>query len=351
VTIRRESFEQIYRGTAYTDKGGDPMNAPHVDMLTLPVVEVELSELSSAFSPRTSGEDQEHVQGLLLAAGELPPILVRRPTMQVIDGLHRLRVAQILGRTKIWARLIDCTESDAFVLAVEANIRHGLPLVHADRKRAAVQIVSTHPEWSDRRVASATGISAGTVADLRTRGGEGGKESRIGRDGRIRPADGPERRRLAAELIHENPGLSLRQVARQVGISPETVRDVRARLERGENPIPDGSRKTPADPNPLGWTESNLSGGDSRERRGVLERLKADPALRQSEVGRVLLRMLVMHSIEGGQWVRISRAVPPHLHRVVAAFARDHARVWAGFADFLESQAIEVPDDSEKAAG
>jgi len=313
-----------------------------VDLSALPVVEIELSRLSSVCSPRTSGEDPDHVETLLSAEWDLPPILVHRPTMRVIDGLHRLKAARVRGDTKIQARFIDGTESDAFVLAVEANIRHGLPLSLADRKRAAVQIIGTHPQWSDRRVASATGISAGTVADLRKRGGEGGNEARIGRDGRIRPVDSSERRKQAADLIRNDPGLSLRQVAKQVGISPETVRDVRGRLERGESPTPDGNRRLRTKQHPLTLTEPDLGHELDQERVAVLERLKADPALRLSEVGRILLRMLAMHSMDGQEWERILHGVPPHLYGVVAGFARDHARVWAGFADHLEHRATDL---------
>ncbi|PPK68801.1 Homeodomain-like domain-containing protein [Actinokineospora auranticolor] len=271
--------------------------------------------------------------------------------MRVVDGLHRLKVARVRGDRTIAARFVDGTESDAFVLAVEANIRHGLPLSLADRKRAAAQIMGTHPQWSDRRVASATGISAGTVADLRRRGGEGGNEARIGRDGRIRPVDSTERRKQAADLIRSDPGLSLRQVAKQVGISPETVRDVRGRLERGESPTPDGNRALRPKPHPLTWPEPDLGRAVDRERLAVLERLKADPALRLNEVGRILLRMLAMHSMDGQEWERILRGVPPHLYGVVAAFARDHARVWAGFADHLENRATDVSHDEHDLRG
>jgi ParB-like chromosome segregation protein Spo0J len=318
------------------------MDPTRVDVVALPVVEIELSRLSSVCSPRTSGEDPEHVETLLSVDGALPPILVHRPTMQVLDGLHRLKVARVRGDKKIVARLVDGTESDAFVLAVEANVRHGLPLSLADRKRAAVQIIGTHPQWSDRRVASATGLSAGTVADLRRRGGERGNEARIGRDGRIRPVDGSEGRRLAAELIRSDPGLSLRQVAKQVGISPETVRDVRGRLERGESPTPDGSRRLRAEPHPLRWTEPDFGHALDRDRLAVLERLKSDPALRLTEAGRILLRMLAMHSIDGQEWGRILHGVPPHLCGVVAGFAKDHSRVWAEFADQLENRATDL---------
>ncbi|GAA2591620.1 ParB/RepB/Spo0J family partition protein [Streptomyces axinellae] len=318
------------------------MDPTSVDIVALPVVEIELSRLSSVASPRTSGEDPEHIETLLSTEGELPPILVHRPTMRVVDGLHRLKVAQLRGDTKIVSRLVDGTESDAFVLAVEANIRHGLPLSLADRKRAAVHIIGTHPQWSDRRVASATGISAGTVADLRRRGGDSGTEARIGRDGRIRPADGSGRRRLAAELIRSDPGLSLRQVAKQVGISPETVRDVRGRLERGESPVPDGSIRLRAESHPLHRTEPGFARTVGRDRLAMLERLKADPALRLSETGRILLRMLTVHSIDGQEWERILHNVPPHLYSVVAEFAREHARVWTGFADSLDNWATSL---------
>ncbi|MGR4854900.1 ParB N-terminal domain-containing protein [Streptomyces violaceus] len=318
------------------------MDPTSVDMVALPVVEIELSRLSSVSSPRTSGEDPEHVETLLSTEGALPPILVHRPTMRVVDGLHRLKVARLRGDTKIVARLVDGTEADAFVLAVEANIRHGLPLSLADRKRAAVHIIGTHPQWSDRRVASATGISAGTVADLRRRGGDKGTEARIGRDGRIRPADGSGRRRHAAELIRSNPGLSLRQVAHQVGISPETVRDVRGRLERGESPVPEGSLKLRTESRPLHRTETGFGRAVDRDRLVTLERLKADPALRLSETGRILLRMLAMHSIDGQEWERILHRVPPHLYNVIAEFAREHAQVWTGFAECLENWATSL---------
>ncbi|MCX4970721.1 ParB N-terminal domain-containing protein [Streptomyces sp. NBC_00654] len=314
------------------------METASLDVVSLPVVEIELSRLTSVSSPRTSGEDTEHVETLLSIEGELPPILVHRPTMRVVDGLHRLKAARLRGDTKIAARFVDGTESDAFVLAVEANIRHGLPLSLADRKRAAVHIIGTHPQWSDRRVASATGISACTVADLRRRGGDSGAEARIGRDGRVRPADGSGRRTLAAELIRSDPDLSLRQVAKQVGISPETVRDVRGRLERGESPVPDGSVRLRAESHPLHPTEPGFGRAVDRDRLAMLERLKADPSLRLNETGRILLRMLAMHSIDGQEWERILHRVPPHLYSVIAEFAREHARVWTGFADRLENR-------------
>jgi len=79
-----------------------------------------------------------------------------------------------------------------------------------------------------------------------------------------------------------------------------------------------------------------------RDRLAVLERLRGDPALRLTEAGRILLRMLAMHSIDRQEWERILQGVPPHLCSVVAGFARDHAQVWTEFADRLENRATDL---------
>lgn len=309
-----------------------------------PIVEVRISSLSLADSPRLSGEDPEHVAVLAAVQTELPPIVVHRSTMRVIDGLHRVRVAKLRGQEFIAARFFAGTEADAFVLSVKLNIMHGLPLSMADRKRAAGRIIASHPQWSDRMVASAAGISAGTVAEVRRRViGETGKASvRIGQDGRIRPVDGTEGRRLAGELITENPGLSLRQIARAAGISPETARDVRNRLRRGEDPLPSPRRKRlvthgeGAGRRSAVVRELDQRRGEGRGRAITVERLKADPALRFTETGRNLLRLLNMHTIRAEDWERIINNVPPHCRDIVAQLARDCAETWTEIAVRME---------------
>ncbi|MFC5753345.1 ParB N-terminal domain-containing protein, partial [Actinomadura rugatobispora] len=205
-----------------------------------PVVQVEIGALSGADSPRIFGENPDHVEALAAAGAELPPIIVHRATMSVIDGMHRLRAAELGGQDTIAVRFFDGDEADAFVMAVKSNIAHGLPLSLADRKRAAQRIIASHPRWSDRMIASVTGIAPGTVAEIRRRATAepAAETARMGRDGRVRPINGSEGRRIASELITENPDLSLRQIARRAGISPETARDVRNRLRRGEDPLP-----------------------------------------------------------------------------------------------------------------
>src|SRR4051812_30365190 len=80
-----------------------------------------ISTLLPADSPRLAGEDMQHARLLADSDAELPPILVHRKTMRVIDGMHRIRAAVLRGEDKIKAKLFDGCEEAAFVLAVEAN--------------------------------------------------------------------------------------------------------------------------------------------------------------------------------------------------------------------------------------
>jgi hypothetical protein len=120
-------------------------------------------------SLRLEGVNREHTRALAEFDGQLPPILVQRRTMRVIDGIHRLCAARLLGRETIDVRFFDGDEDEAFVVAVRANARHGLPLTLADRTAAAIHIVRTHAEWSDRRIAGLVGISPKTVGAVRLR--------------------------------------------------------------------------------------------------------------------------------------------------------------------------------------
>jgi ParB-like nuclease domain len=313
-----------------------------VDINRQPVTLMEISSLMLSGSPRLAGSDPEHVEAMVAAPGGLPPIVVHRQTMRVIDGAHRVEAAVRRGERTVAGRFFDGDEAEAFVLSVALNVAHGLPLPLADRKRAAERIATSHPQWSDRRVAAVTGISPGTVADIRRRLSVPGDaaSSRIGQDGRVRPLDCSTGRRLAGQLMTENPNLSLRQVARAAAISPETARDVRNRLLSGVGLVPTGRSRggpvrTPADQvRPL-----SLVGRSDRDRREpvldrstVVNRLIGDPALRYTETGRNLLRLLTLHARWTEEWDAIVNNVPPHCSDTVADLARQFADLWADFA-------------------
>lgn len=295
-------------------------------------VKVPVNSLSEADSPRTSGEDLDHVRVLAGVQAELPPIIVHRPTMKVIDGMHRLLAAQLCNKEEIAVRFFDGDMTEAFVLAVKMNVAHGLPLSLADRKAAAVRIMKSRPQWANRLIASLTGLAAKTVAEIRRR--EHADDSaqpgvRMGRDGRLRPVDATERRRLAGELIKERPGLSLRQVACQAGISPETARDVRSRVSRGEHPCVQRPRGGRADVRARfrDICSAHVS---------LLRRLQADPSMRFSETGRNLLRLMQAHTMREQDWVRIAENVPAHRRETTVSAALHCARLWEEFASRVE---------------
>ncbi|MFD7844747.1 ParB/RepB/Spo0J family partition protein [Nocardia sp. NPDC059764] len=293
-----------------------------------PVV-VATESLRVADSPRLTGEDPEHVRTLAGVDAKLPPIIVHRASMKIIDGMHRWRAAELRGDSHIEVSFFEGTESDAFVIAVRANVDHGLPLSKADRVAAAKRLIESHPEWSDRSLATFTGLSAKTISTMRrcTSTALPEPHGRMGRDGRVRPLDTTEGRNRAGRLIAEKPNASLREIASEAGISPATVRDVRARLERGADPVPDPINRMKRK------TASAVDRGE--DARMLLRTLQRDPSLRLTESGRVLLRLLSWPLTEVHVREHLVSSVPSHCADLVIRVARECATSWAEFADEL----------------
>jgi ParB-like chromosome segregation protein Spo0J len=281
---------------------------------------------------------------------QLPPVLVARHTMRVIDGMHRLLAASLQGRDTIDVRFFDGTPEDAFLRAVEANVTHGLPLAQADRRAAAVRIVESHPHLSDRAIAQLAGLSAKAVAGIRRRSAAVPHlEARVGKDGKVRPLSSVEGRQRAAEFLTQHPGASLREVARDAGVSPGTARDVRKRLERGEQPAPvrpqlaaQGGEAEDHD----GSADPAVGIGAGRALRAmrqapgfVLDKLQRDPSLRHNEQGRRLLRWLQHSPVDSQECSSVVAAVPPHCATLVVQLARQNAQMWRDFAQELDERA------------
>ncbi|GAA1244626.1 ParB N-terminal domain-containing protein [Kitasatospora nipponensis] len=319
--------------------------ALHAEFREQRAVGVPISRLSPGESPRLNGLDMAHVVRLAEIATPLPPILVDRRSMRVVDGMHRVFAALLNGRQEIDVEFFEGAGPDAFLRAVRANTTHGLPLSSAERRAAAERIVASHPQLSDRAIATAVGLAARTVASIRARSTDAGAQlnTRVGRDGKVRPLSAAEGRRRAAELITERPQASLREVARSAGVSPATAADVRRRLRCGEEPVAEGSRP------PGGRTVDVLVSGRGTVARGrrpqrqdpadVVGRLLRDPSLRGSEEGRHLLCLLRSNAIEAGQWSELTAAVPPDCEEQVARLARQYARTWLEFSRQLGERA------------
>lgn len=272
---------------------------------------------------------------------KLPPIIVHRATMRVIDGAHRLGAARMRGDDLIQAYLFDGTEQEAFVLGVRANIAHGLPLSVPDRTRAAERILTFHPTWSDRIVAASSGLSARTISTIRRRlattgGTEDGIRARIGRDGRVRPLDNAEGRLKAVTYIQRQPDASLREIAKNAGVSPSTARDVRNRLQRGEDPVPSARRASDRRNDSVHIDEKATQLPLEPSLRSMLQGLKNDPSLRFTESGRALLRWVFMRAVQDEEWKDVVDSVPPHCAYVIADVARRCSQEWLELADTLE---------------
>jgi ParB-like chromosome segregation protein Spo0J len=317
------------------------------DQETADTVFVPVHSLTAGDTPRLNGEDAEHIRRLAQYDGELPPILVNMADNSVIDGAHRLAAARLRGDTTVKVRYFNGKPDEAFLVAVKSNANHGLPLTLADREAAARRIIRSHPGLSDRALAATTSLSAHTVARLRaelnaTNGVRVGKY-RLGRDGRSRPTDATEGRLAAQSLIRENPRASLREIAVIAGISPATVRDVRLRIERGEDAVPRPRRSAtaahepaeaeqPPDPQP------DVDEDAGRNQEHLLEALRRDPSLRFSERGRALLRWITLRAAGPAGWRTIVDVIPAHSGYLVAELARRCADEWLAFADRIENR-------------
>jgi DNA-binding CsgD family transcriptional regulator len=314
---------------------------------------VAIDRLRRSDSPRLEGEDLRHIE-VLAQSDRLPPILVHQKTMRVIDGMHRLRAAELRGQTSIEVRFFDGDQETTFIEAVRANREHGLPLTLADRQSAAMRIIGYRPHMSDRTIADITGLAPRTVAAIRGRvDPEGGPAVRVGKDGRARPLNSAAGRRIASDTIAKRPDAPLREIARVAGISLGTARDVRERMRRGDDPVPPmmrhneglsagphrgGERRGPKEIRSGAERRVPEVGGSpaKRDQDVLMRNLSSDPSLRFSEAGRATLRWLFARINRMDGWEDVVDALPSHCGYVVAEIARNCGQEWLAFAAAVE---------------
>lgn len=335
----------------------DPLSACAVEEWVrrgnmLPVENIPVALIRNSYTPRKNKANESHVLVLAQSPLPLPPIVIHRASMRVIDGVHRLRATELRGHNTIAARLFEGDDAEAFALAVHLNVTHGLPLTLSERKAAAQRVLRSYPHWSDRSIGLIAGVSNKTVGKLRgcTTEEISQLNPRLGRDGKMRPVSPAIGRRRAAEFLSMNPRASLREIARKAGVSVTTARDVRQRIDRGESPLPDNlARKSSA---PVVPTVGAVNGsampalGDARagsrmapEGRGrdLLQRLRNDPSVRSSERGRALLRLLSTVVVAISACNEFAEAVPIHCSGTFAEIARKNARSWQEIADKFDT--------------
>jgi hypothetical protein len=207
-----------------------------------------------------------------------------------------------------------------------------------ERTQAAEQVLHNHRDWSDRAVAELCGLDHKTVGRLRaatSAGTDDGRRpaARLGRDGRLRPVDPVALRLRIAEVLAEEPTASLRWIASHVGASPETVRDVRERVRRGDDPVPAGLRErrgatAPAMPASSPMVKDEVDDADAVPAEGHRRPRLPD-----------FSAWFAARSVDA-EWRTHAGAVPLSRVYEVADQARARARAWQAFAQMLERRAM-----------
>jgi ParB-like chromosome segregation protein Spo0J len=354
MTTELDVYAELVSVSSTDDVCSNPVDI--VDQL--PVFRLPLSSLRPGFFLRQSGTDAAHVQLLADVASsvELPAILVQKSSLRIVDGMHRIEAAKLRGEESIDARFVDCSDDEAFMLAVKSNTLHGLPLSRADRIAGAKRILEGHGDWSDRAVAAATGMSAKTIASLRhySDGETKDLDKRLGRDGKWRPVTGTEGRKRAADYLAIRPDASVREVAREADVSLGTVHDVRAKLRRGLDPTAVRRRSyqdraangSAADKAGRDWLSPRNGNGPHPRRPSSLAppwsdispKLASDPTIRYTENGRNFLRWMATRIMQPGEWKEFAEAVPTHWTKDISLVAESVSSAWLDFADQLRTR-------------
>ncbi len=290
------------------------------------VVDVELADLEIDPRFRESLSDRR-VASLASDHMRWDPIVVSGRTGRVIDGRHRVAAARALGWTTIRATVFEGdadAESDEFV---RLNAQGVLPVDRSQRQAAARRLLERHPDWADRRVGEVCGMSPKTIARLRSSAGRSVGETRVGRDGRSRPVDPSMQRARILEALVDQPDASLRTIARELGVSPETVRRVRLGME-GEGSHQTADEVVPMPP-PISLAQRRIQRPNWVADRAFQSR--ADGALAVD-----FLERTDVTEVDIGVCVE---SIPLSQVYEIADEARRRAAVWARLADTVETRA------------
>jgi ParB-like chromosome segregation protein Spo0J len=299
-----------------------PVWRPEVPATSKRLEEVPLDRLRFGLSPRIDEPDAEHVEALAGVITQLPPVIVHAHSMRVIDGVHRVLAARLRGQHTIKAYFFHGNEAEASLQAVLCNIAHGKPLTLAEREAAVSKVLQLHPEWSDRRIAAICGLSPKTVSSVRKREtlDPPHLRARVGRDGKTRSTNPIELRSRIAEALKSDPTASIRAIAARTKAAQGTVRDVRARMQRGDSIL---SPRLAA----------------AQEAQGADAGLTEDQALSSQKASAEFAEWFDTHSLAGdADWKPFVEAIPVSRVYEVADAARHCADTWRRFASAVESR-------------
>ncbi|MFJ4244896.1 hypothetical protein ACIP17_30350 [Streptomyces iakyrus] len=154
------------------------------------------------------------------------------------------------------------------------------------------------------------------------------------------PLAAGEGRSRALMYLAAHPDASAQEVARAARISLTTAKDARKRARAVQE-----EPQTTAEPND-GPVRERVAGRPAMVKRPrsrpvsadpslAVRRLRADPSLRFTEVGRKLLRTLDSSAPQPHDWAAMASSLPMHCAPLIAELARHHAESWQLLAEAL----------------
>ncbi|MEV7069013.1 hypothetical protein AB0N97_40545 [Streptomyces collinus] len=154
------------------------------------------------------------------------------------------------------------------------------------------------------------------------------------------PLAAGEGRSRALTYLAAHPDASAQEVARAAHISLTTAKDARKRAravqegpqaaaEPNDGPVPEGAAGRPA------IVKRPRAHPVCADPSLAVRRLRADPSLRFTEVGRKLLRTLDPSAPQPHDWAAMANSLPIHCAPLIAELARHHAESWRLLAESL----------------
>jgi DNA modification methylase len=160
--------------------------------------------------PPLSADEEAGLRASISLHGVLVPILLAEDG-RIIDGNNRKRIAGELGYDCPESTVTDMTEEEIRALARSLNLarRH---LTQVQRRQLIADQLEETPDWSNRRVAKALGVSHPNVATVRAEMVANRKiyqfEKTTGLDGKARPSS-----QQPPKHVHRPPDERRRRIA------------------------------------------------------------------------------------------------------------------------------------------
>jgi len=208
------------------------------------VISVHDLLLDRSLNPRRQAVDPDVVDHYASIFKETiwPPILVHRGTNKLLDGWHRVEAAKRAGVYTLPVLWADCTEEELFILAVKANLQHGLRLTREERYQAIARL--QRESWTPERIAEVLGCALGMVD--RT---EKAEDLRIKYKVKSHPAAAlPIESLVEITKLPEEFQDEIVELACEVEAAPADLRRTVRAVKKGEVETPQDIRRTMTDP-------------------------------------------------------------------------------------------------------